>query len=159
MPPARQLSVFLSCTCYDLGDLRAELAAFLRGQDFDVRVSEDVSSSFRVDPTDNSIEICLANVRESDVVVCVIDRRYGGIINAGDYKGMSATEAEVRFARSLSPPKPVLFFVRDAAMLGYETLRQDRTATTKHVERLALLRKAPCPITNERPLKFAGQPR
>jgi hypothetical protein len=111
------------------------LARFLHDDwGFEVQLSEDPLSPFRVDPRDDSIESCLANVRASDVVVCIVDRRYGGVLKHGDYAGKSATEIEVEHARSLDPPRPVFFFVRDAAFQDLQTLRRNGRAKTKWVE-------------------------
>jgi hypothetical protein len=121
----KQLDVFITSTCYDLIDLRAELGHFLRERGFLVRLSEDPMSEFAVEPTVDSIESCLANVAASDVVVCVIDRRYGGVLKHGKYAGKSATYAEVAHALAIKPPKPLLFFVRDRAANDYGVMRDN----------------------------------
>lgn len=123
MVVTRTLDVFVSSTCYDLLDLRAELGRFLTDQGLYVRLSEDPTSTFAVEPTGDSIESCLANVEAADVVVCVIDRRYAGVLTNGPYAGKSATHAEVEHARSLS--KPVFFFVRDKAIADYAFMRDN----------------------------------
>jgi len=102
--PAAPLNVFLSSTCYDLVDLRSELAALLRKQGFVVRMSEDPQSGFHIDPAGDSIDSCLANVAASDVVICVLDRRYGPTMDHSGLQSVSATEIEVRYARGLDPP-------------------------------------------------------
>ncbi len=126
------VSVFLSSTCYDLGDLRFEVADALRKDAFVVKLSEDPGSAFYVDPLDDSIASCLANVEASDAVVCFIDRRYGGILKNPPNNGLSATHVEVRHARSLG--KPVFFFVREPAYREYEQLRANPNYTTNWVE-------------------------
>jgi hypothetical protein len=98
----KALDVFISSTCYDLVDLRFELKAYLEQNGCTVRLSEDPTSPFSIDPTADSIASCLANVEASDVVACVLDRRYGGVLDRGDYADKSATEAEVLFARSVA---------------------------------------------------------
>lgn len=117
------VSVFVSSTCYDLADLRLELGQMLTENGFIVRLSEDVNSAFYVDPTDDSITSCLNNVEASDVVVCIIDRRYGGVLKDGPYKGISATHAEVKRARELN--KPIFFFVRRVAYQEYDHMRKN----------------------------------
>jgi hypothetical protein len=94
--------VFLCSTCYDLIDLREELATHLESCKCIVYRSDDPRSAFRVDPTDDSIESCLRNVERANVVVCIIDRRYGGVLKNGEYAGMSATHVEVRHALKLA---------------------------------------------------------
>lgn len=71
--PVRPVSVFLSSTCYELADLRFELADALRRDGFVGKMSDDPNSAFYVDPLDDSIGSCLTNVEASNVVVCVID--------------------------------------------------------------------------------------
>lgn len=127
-----KLRVFVSSTCYDLLDLRAELRSFLEDNAFSVSLSEDPNSPFVVDPTDNSIASCLNNVESSDVVVCIVDRRYGGLLTLRDFGGLSASHAEVRKARELT--RPVFFFIRDRAWLEYQQLQGDTSYDTKWVE-------------------------
>lgn len=135
MTAAPKVDVFISSTCYDLLDLRAELRRFLTENGFLVRLSDDPMSSFSVAPTSDSIESCLANVEAADLVVCVIDRRYGGVLKDGPHKGKSATHAEIDHARQLSPPKPVFFFMRDRAASDFAFIRDnDVQGKTRWVE-------------------------
>jgi hypothetical protein len=76
MDPRKPIGVFLSSTCYDLVDFRAELAAYPQANGFRTVLSDDPRSAFYIDPADDSIASCLNNVEAADVVVCVIDRRY-----------------------------------------------------------------------------------
>jgi hypothetical protein len=75
MDARKSITVFVSSTCYDLPDLRPELGRFLTENGFLVKLSEDPTSAFVVEPEDHSISSCLNNVEASDVVVCIIDRR------------------------------------------------------------------------------------
>lgn len=134
MANATPLTVFISSTCYDLVDLRFRLKQFLEENACLVRMSEDPASGFTVDPTADSIESCLANVRASDAVLCIIDRRYGGVMKHGPYDGMSATEAEVRHARLETVNKPVFFFIRTEAFGDYQKLKADPKVSHKWVE-------------------------
>lgn len=128
----RPLSVFISSTCYDLGDLRYEVAEMLRSNSCVVSMSDDPESAFYVDPLEDSIQSCLLNVEAADVVLCFIDRRYGGVLRTGQFSGKSATHAEVQHARSHR--KPIFFFVREAAFREYEQLRFKPTYKTVWVE-------------------------
>jgi Domain of unknown function (DUF4062) len=132
MPSTNKIRVFVSSTCYDLLDLRSEIRRFLEDNGFSVALSEDPNSPFIVDPTDNSIATCLTNVESSDVVVCLLDRRYGGRLDVEPYKGLSATHAEIRKARAIG--KPVFFFIRDRAWLEYQQLQGDPSYDSKWVE-------------------------
>lgn len=105
-------TVFLSSTCYDLLDLRTELAEYLRQHAFLVKTSDDYESNFAVDPTLDSVTTCLSNVETSDVLVCVLDRRYGPQLPANHkFAGRSATHAEIEHATALG--MPVFGFVRE----------------------------------------------
>ena len=130
--PIQPVEVFLCSTCYDLLDLRAEVADFLRQNRYVVRLSDDPGSAFEVDPQVDSIASCLKNVEISDVVVCIIDRRYGGVFKTGDYAGKSATHVEVEHA--LNKNRPVLYFIRKRAELDYQQLRKNPDYDPKWVE-------------------------
>src|SRR4051812_10143827 len=106
------MKVFISSTCYDLMDLRAELLADLRELGVEVLLSDHKDSDFVVPsgPDVNSIEACLVNVRASYVVVLILSQRYGP--NLGPLFGdVSATHAEYNEARKLN--KPIYCYVRD----------------------------------------------
>jgi hypothetical protein len=128
------IDVFLSSTCYDLGDLRAELADMLRRYSFLVRVSEDYESDFRVHGHMDSIASCLLNVEASDVVVCILDRRYGpSLPGSHQYGGISATHAEIRHAHSVG--KPIFTFVRDKAIADYDHILRDPSFEPKWIDK------------------------
>ena len=126
---APSVSVFISSTCYDLLDLRAELAEFLESKGFIVKVSDD-PYRFEVDPTGDSIQSCLRNVETADVVVCIVDRRYGPLLPPNNE--LSATHTEVRRARELR--KPVYTFGRDRALLAFDQLKTDPNTKSRWVE-------------------------
>ena len=123
MAAPRQPHVFISSTCHDLIDLRPELAQFLTTEGFRVSLSDDPFSAFAVDAAVDSIESCLTNVEAADVVVCIIDRRYGGVLASGKYTGKSATHAEIEHAREIG--KPIYFFLRDKASNEFGYLRDN----------------------------------
>jgi nucleoside 2-deoxyribosyltransferase len=124
------LNVFISSTCYDLADLRAELGDYLRKHAFLVAMSEDYESEFKVNANMDSVSTCLLNVERADVVVCILDRRYGPPLPAGHaHAGVSATHAELKHAAAQG--KPVFAFVRDKShsehrqILGNAAFRPD----------------------------------
>jgi len=108
-------TVFISSTCDDLADLRAELSDQLVKDGFTVRLSEDTESGFRVDPGANAIESCLENVRQSDIVLFIFDRRYGNPIS--EYGGLSAVHLE--FNEAQKHGKDFLNFVRAGTVQQY----------------------------------------
>jgi hypothetical protein len=101
--------IFLSSTCYDLLDIRAEIGKMLTDYGFGVRMSDDYESEFVVNPNLDSIGTCLENVASSDVIICLIDRRYGPLLPE-NYGCVAATECEIVHAVKLG--KPVFTFIR-----------------------------------------------
>lgn len=105
------MRVFVSSTCYDLIDIRADIAEDLRQLGVSVLLSDDKLSDFDVLPNLNSIESCLANVRSCDEFLIVLDRRYGPSLSGTGYDDISATHLEYRTAVDLNIP--VRMYVRD----------------------------------------------
>lgn len=133
MPDINPIDVFISSTCYDLADLRAELAQFLKDRGLVVRVSEDPESAFFVEPHGDSIVSCLKNVEASRAVIAIIDRRYGPTLPIGtNGAGLSASQAEIQHAQDIQ--KPVFFFIREAALIEYHRLRKEPTFDAKWIE-------------------------
>src|SRR5262245_34129829 len=108
------MKVFVSSTCYDLIDLRAELLEDLRDLGVEPYLSDLKESDFETpgDHVGNSIETCLVNLRACDVVVFVLSQRYGPFLKRG-YGDLSATHVEYREARNHK--KRILFYIRDRA--------------------------------------------
>ncbi|HEY3318917.1 MAG TPA: DUF4062 domain-containing protein [Planctomycetota bacterium] len=119
--PLKPVDVFISSTCYDLGDIRAELRRDLEAQKFIVRLSDDFDTGFGVDGTTNSIAQCLKNVEQCDVVVCILDRRYGPPLKWGTAPELSATHVEVRHAVAVR--KPVFYFLRSQTHRDCEQMK------------------------------------
>ena len=117
------MKVFLSSTCYDLIDLRAEVVNHLREQGISVMASDDMQSDFQVHPDKNSIETCLANVRACDHFVIVLDQRYGPILNKFGYE-VSATHLEYREA--VLHDKAIHLFVRDRSVADYTVWKRNQ---------------------------------
>ena len=124
------ITVFISSTSYDLVDVHAELVDFLEGKGFIVKVSDD-PYHFDVEPTEDSIQTCLRNVDAADVIICILDGRYGPPLPPE--KELSATHVEVRHARKLE--RPVYIFGRDKALAEYDLLRRNPGASTLWVEK------------------------
>lgn len=118
------MKVFVSSTCYDLVDLRDELHEELRQIGVDARFSDLKDSDFVVSAAagENSIETCLANVRDSDLVVVILSQRYGPPLG-GRYLDRSATRCEYDEARRAG--KQILFYVRDRLEADYSVWRKN----------------------------------
>lgn len=117
--------VFVSSTCHDLIDLRAEVERHLRDLGLSPVMSDLPTSDFDTSPNAHSIEVCLVNLRASEVIVFILSQRYGGKLKPFGYPDLSATHVEYREAIKLldrtDPPPPVIFFyARDRLVADYE---------------------------------------
>jgi len=73
---ASDLTLFLSSTVEDFGDVRETIARRLRRRGYVVRLSEE--PDFPVEPGVTSHDACLAAVRQSNVLVLLVGQRFGG---------------------------------------------------------------------------------
>lgn len=106
------MQVFISSTCYDLIDLRAELEVFFRDAGVEACLSDSPTSDFRVMPEDrNSIETCLANVRACDEFIIILSRRYGPSLSKAGFDDVSATHLE--YHEAVKGNKPIRMYVRE----------------------------------------------
>lgn len=133
------MRVFVSSTCYDLLDLRCEIEAHLRELGLDPLLSDRPSSEFAVLPKANSIEACLANVRDSDVFVCILSQRYGRSLAKAGYADVSATHLE--WIEAQNHGKPIYMYVRDRTEGDYGVWKKNPGVklTTPWVQDLTLL--------------------
>jgi hypothetical protein len=102
------MNIFLSSTCYDLGDLRAEVESFLISKGHKPMLSD--RETFPVDPSKHRHEVCLENISKCDLFILVIGKRLGAPYFADE--SISITWAE--FRRAIEKKKKVLAFVRSA---------------------------------------------
>jgi uncharacterized protein DUF4062 len=116
--------VFVSSTCYDLIDLRAELETFLKDLGFLPIMSDRTSSEFEV-PTDrNSIDACLVNVQKCETFICVLSQRYGPRLGKHGFLNISATHLEYQAARQAG--RSIYLYARDRLCADYSVWRQNR---------------------------------
>ncbi|MEN6328007.1 MAG: DUF4062 domain-containing protein [Syntrophomonas sp.] len=96
----RTPAVFISSTCYDLKQIRANLKDFIEKQfSFDAVLSEH--DSFPIDTNIGTVENCIRAVRErADIFVLVVGGRYGNITDSGK----SVTNLEYINARAKGIP-------------------------------------------------------
>ena len=113
------MRIFVSSTCHDLVDIRAELADQLRTLGIVPILSDDKLSDFVVQTDTNSINVCLANVESCDEVILILDRRYGPRLGKSGFDDFSATHLEYRHA--IANDVPVSVFVRDRTVADYST--------------------------------------
>ena len=99
MPKDHTPSVFVSSTCYDLGQVRAEVKKFLESLGLTPVLSE--YSSFPLDPDIGTVENCLKVVdSRADIYVLIVGGRYGSLTN----EGKSITNLEYLRARAKGIP-------------------------------------------------------
>ena len=91
MPKGYPPTVFVSSTCYDLNQVRADLKQFLEGLGLGPLLSE--SPAFPINPESQTVENCLNAVKgRADIFVLIVGARYGSI----DVSGKSITNLESR---------------------------------------------------------------
>ena len=103
--------VFVSSTCFDLIDARAELGELIRELGLVPILSDMPDSEFEVNPDINSIATCLENVKGSGFVLMVLSKRYGRSLLKSGFPDLSATHLEYRSAKEHGIP--IFMYVRD----------------------------------------------
>lgn len=126
--PPKSEKIFVSSTDFDLLDVRAEVLIHLKDLGLVPSLFENPGPAFQLQPTANSIETCLVNVRDASVFLCIVSQRYGSKLGEYGFEDLSATHLEYREARKMGIP--IFFFVRDRALADYEAWRRasDRSA-------------------------------
>lgn len=97
---SRRPIAFISSTVKDLTDVREHLKERLTDAGFDVRMSED--DGFPVEPGATSHDACLEVVRTADLIVLLVDRRYGGLY-PGHNKSITWREWDEAIEAGLHP--------------------------------------------------------
>lgn len=114
--------IFISSTCYDLIDLRAELRELCIELGFRPLMSDYPQEGFEVKPDRDSIATCLHNVKLSDIVIVILSQRYGPTLEKHGYEPISATHLEYRTARDAN--KPIYMFVRTRLAVEFDVYRE-----------------------------------
>ncbi|HWZ22787.1 MAG TPA: DUF4062 domain-containing protein [Cytophagaceae bacterium] len=114
------MTIFLSSTCYDLTDLRAEVEKFLASKGHTILLSD--RHNFPVDTGIHRHDVCIDNVAKCDLFVLVLDNRYG----ANYYKDstISITWAELREA--VKTNRQAIAFVRKTVFNERQTCRHNQ---------------------------------
>lgn len=109
----RTPSIFISSTCYDLNQIRADLKLFIEQLGFDSILSE--YNSFPIDPDLDTVDNCLRVVQErADILILIIGGRYGYETK----NGKSITNLEYLSAKAKGIPiyvfvaKPILSILK-----------------------------------------------
>ena len=96
MPKGSLTTLFVSSTCYDLAQVRADLREFAANSGLEPVLSE--FSTFPVDPNRSTVENCLQMVRaKADIFVLIVGNRYGSVGDTGkSITNLEYSEAELR---------------------------------------------------------------
>lgn len=82
------MKIFISSTAYDLIDFREKMKQIIKELGHEYIAHED---NFPIRPNLHSHDQCLEAVKDADVVVCILDKRYGG-----KYSGTSNNISDVK---------------------------------------------------------------
>ncbi len=118
--------VFVSSTCYDLMDLRAEVEACLRDLGLIPVMSDRPTSEFEVGGYQGSITTCIENVKKCPTFVCVLSHRYGPSLGKAGFDNISATHLEYRAA--IESKRRILFYARDRLLAEHQLWTNARRA-------------------------------
>lgn len=100
------MKIFLSSTCYDLKDLRAEVEAFLINKGHELLLSD--RENFPVTLDVHRHDVCINNVSKCDLLILVVDSRFG----APYYKNNDISITWAEFNAALNAGKKIMPFVR-----------------------------------------------
>lgn len=121
MPKGSATTLFVSSTCYDLSQLRADIRDFAEGVGLEPILSE--LDSFPVNPSQDTIQNCLDAVRNrADLFLLVVGNRYGSITETGK----SVTNLEYIEAASRGIPRYV--FVKSEVLAVLPIWKTNPTA-------------------------------
>lgn len=101
------MKIFLSSTCYDLVDIRAELEKFLTEKGHELLLSD--RASFPVEIGVHRHDVCINNVQNSDLFILIVDGRFG----APYYKDKSLSITWAEFNEAVRTEKKIIPFVRE----------------------------------------------
>jgi hypothetical protein len=103
----QKMKVFLSSTCYDLKDLRAEIEAFFKAKPgFTILLSD--RPNFPVTPSKHRHDVCIENVADCDLFILVIDKRFG----ASYYKDKNISITWAEFNKAVESKREICAFIR-----------------------------------------------
>ncbi|WP_281557790.1 DUF4062 domain-containing protein [Thalassomonas sp. RHCl1] len=133
MPVGYKPTVFVSSTCFDLGQVRADIRELINTFGLEPVLSE--YDSFPVSPDTDTISNCLRNVREkADIFILLVGSRYGFQTN----NGKSITNLE--YIEAKKKGIPVYVFVNSNIMNILPIWKNNPTADfSSHVENQKVL--------------------
>lgn len=110
--------IFVSSTCYDLIDVRAELKVALKNSGLTPVMSDQPDTEFVVGGDTNSIETCLVNLRDCERCIVILSQRYGPSLKGAGFDDVSATHLE--YNEAIKARIPVNVYARDRLMADFE---------------------------------------
>jgi Domain of unknown function (DUF4062) len=126
MPKGFPPSVFVSSTCYDLNQIRADLREFLSSLGVEPLLSEH--TTFPVNPHVDTIGNCVNVVKQrADIFVLIVGSRYG----TQDESGKSITNREYLEARAKGIP--IYVFVLKSILHMLPVWKNNRDGNYKEV--------------------------
>ncbi|MGA2407163.1 MAG: DUF4062 domain-containing protein [Bacteroidales bacterium] len=102
------MKIYLSSTCYDLVDLRAELERFLKQKRHEILLSD--RATFPVEIGVHRHDVCINNVEQCDLFILVIDGRFG----APYYRDNNISITWAEFNEAIRKECKIIAFVRKA---------------------------------------------
>jgi len=130
--------VFISSTCYDLGEVRDALATFIKDYGFDPVISEHGDVFYH--PDLHTHEACLHEVSNCQMLVLVVGGRFGGRYLYD--KAKSVTNAEYEAAKKSEIP--IFAFVKKE-VLESERLYRHKTNKDKNIDFPAIEKQEDAP--------------
>ncbi|HAS6994172.1 TPA: DUF4062 domain-containing protein [Vibrio parahaemolyticus] len=112
--------VFISSTCFDLGEVRDQMKRFVRSFGFEPVLSDHGDVFYH--PDLHTHEACVHEVSNCQLFVLIIGGRYGGKYIAD--KAKSITNAEYEAARQANIP--VFTYVRNGVLTNHHIYRENK---------------------------------
>ena len=100
------MNIFLSSTCYDLKDLRAEVEQFIRDKGHFPLMSD--RDNFPMVPGKHRHDVCLENIYICNLLIVVISGRYG----ATYYKDTNKSITHAEYDEAVKLDKEIRVFIR-----------------------------------------------
>ncbi|WP_202974643.1 DUF4062 domain-containing protein [Pseudomonas abyssi] len=111
--------IFVSSTCFDLSEIREQLAKFIRSFGFEPVMSEYGDVFYH--PELHTHNACIQEVTNCDMLILIIGGRFGGAY-VGD-KNKSITNAEYEAARNANIP--VFTYIRKSVLENHHLYREN----------------------------------
>jgi hypothetical protein len=123
-----KLNVFVSSTCYDLSQVRADLSDFFSESGHTAILSE--FDTFPVSPHKKTIDNCIDAVKNNaDIFILIVGNRYGTTIDSG--KSITNTEFDTARAKGI----PIFIFIDKKTLSALSFWRDNPNADfSKHVD-------------------------